>query len=178
MCICIDINIKCFSIKSILSFFLSQRTEPGIKALWLETFTNSLKGMLHKILKINAKHEFAGNFFPPRGALPPRDFGSLLGLEFGTSILHWQVDDLAFTLSIVWPKDGSSINNSFPAFTDPSPIARTKQNPRMKICMIQWKENPRNSEQQRRRALCGTSMTFLSTHLSRTSAMFTLPTRI
>jgi hypothetical protein len=52
-----------------------QRTDPGINALWLETFTNSLKGMLHNNLNINAKHEFAGNFFPPRGALPPRDFG-------------------------------------------------------------------------------------------------------
>ncbi len=74
-----------------------QRTEPGIKALWLEIITNSLKGMLYNKLNINAKHEFAGNFFPPRGALPPRDFGSLLGLEFGTSTLHRQVDDLAFT---------------------------------------------------------------------------------
>ncbi len=52
-----------------------QRTDPGIKALWLETCTDSLKGMLHNNLNINAKHEFAGNFFPPRGALPPRDFG-------------------------------------------------------------------------------------------------------
>ena len=78
-----------------------QRTEPGIKAFWLETFTDSLKGMLHNILNINAKHEFAGNFFPPRGTLLPRDFGSLLGLEFGTSILHRQVNDLAFTSSIV-----------------------------------------------------------------------------
>jgi hypothetical protein len=40
----------------------TQRTDPGIKALWLETLTNSLKGMLHNNLNINAKHEFAANF--------------------------------------------------------------------------------------------------------------------
>ncbi len=78
-----------------------QRTNPGIKALWQETFTNSLKGMQHNNLNINAKHEFAGNFYPPRGALPPPNFGSLLGLEFGTSILHRQINDLAFTVSTV-----------------------------------------------------------------------------
>ncbi len=80
-----------------------QQTNPVIKALWLETFTNSesLKGMLHNNLNINAKHEFAGNFFPPRGALPPPDFGVLLGLEFEKSILHRQVNDIAFTLSKV-----------------------------------------------------------------------------
>jgi hypothetical protein len=67
-----------------------QRTDPAIKAraLWLEIFTNSLKGMLHNNLNINAKYEFAGNFFPSRGALPPPDFAKLLGLEFGTSILQ------------------------------------------------------------------------------------------
>jgi hypothetical protein len=59
-----------------------QRTDPGIKALWLELFTNSLQGMLHHSLNINAKHAFAGNIFPPRGALPPPDFGLLLGLQF------------------------------------------------------------------------------------------------
>jgi hypothetical protein len=78
-----------------------QQTHPGIKSLWLETFTNSLKGMLHNNLNINAKHEFAGNFFPPRGALPPPDFGALLGLETGKSILHRQVNDIVFTLSKV-----------------------------------------------------------------------------
>ncbi len=57
--------------------------------------------MLHNNLNINAKHEFAGNFSPPRGALPPPDFDSLLGLEFGKSIVHRQVNDLAFTFSIV-----------------------------------------------------------------------------
>ena len=78
-----------------------QQTHPGIKGLWLETFTNSLKGMLHNNLNINAKHEFAGNFFPPRGALPPPDFGALLGLGTGKSILHRQVNDIVFTLSKV-----------------------------------------------------------------------------
>jgi hypothetical protein len=78
-----------------------QQTQPGIKGLWLETFTNSLKGMLHNNLNINAKHEFAGNFFPPRGALPPPDFGALLGLETGKSILHRRVNDIVFTLSKV-----------------------------------------------------------------------------
>jgi hypothetical protein len=48
-----------------------QQSNSGIKALWLETCTNSLEGMLHNNLNINAKHEFAGNFFPPMGALPP-----------------------------------------------------------------------------------------------------------
>jgi hypothetical protein len=75
-----------------------QQTNPGIKGLWLETFTNSLKGMLHNNLNINAKQKFAGNFFPPRGALPPPDFGALLGLELGKSILHRQLNDIAFTL--------------------------------------------------------------------------------
>jgi len=51
-----------------------RQTDPALKALWLETFTNSLKGMLHSNLNINAKYEFADNFFPSRGALPPPDF--------------------------------------------------------------------------------------------------------
>ncbi len=75
-----------------------QQTNPGIKGLWLETFANSLKGMLHNNLNIHAKHKFAGNFFPLRGALPPPDFGALLGLELGKSILRRQVNDIAFTL--------------------------------------------------------------------------------
>jgi hypothetical protein len=45
-----------------------QQTEPAIKALWLETFTDSLKGLLHTNLNINAKEESAGIFFIP-GAL-------------------------------------------------------------------------------------------------------------
>ncbi len=55
-----------------------QQTNPGIKTLWLETFTNSLKDMLHNNLNINAKHEFAGNVFPPRGALPEAITGRLI----------------------------------------------------------------------------------------------------
>jgi hypothetical protein len=152
-----------------------------------QMFTNSLKGMLHNNLNINAKYEFAGNFFPSRGALPPPDFGKLLALEFGTSILHRQVNYLAFTFSTVSVHhDGaggqsqteleSSINNSFPAFIGPSPIARTKHHLRIRILKIMMEEFPRNSEQQRRRVLCGTSTTFLSTNLSLTSAVFTLPT--
>ncbi len=74
-----------------------QRSNAGIKDLWLETFNNSLKGTMHTNININAKHEFAGNFSPPRGALPPPNFGLFLGLEFGKSILHRQVNDLAFT---------------------------------------------------------------------------------
>ncbi len=31
-------------------------TDPGIKALWLETITNSLKGMLHNNFNINAEN--------------------------------------------------------------------------------------------------------------------------
>jgi hypothetical protein len=73
-----------------------QLTDSAIEALWLETSTNLLKGMRH-----NAKREFAGNFSPPRGALQLPDFGSLLGLLFGTSILQRQVNDLAFTLSMI-----------------------------------------------------------------------------
>ena len=163
-----------------------RQTDPALKALWLETFTNSLKGMLHNNLNINAKYEFAGNFFPSRGALPPPDFGKLLGLEFGTSILHRQVNDLAFTFSTVSVHHGaggqsqteleSSINNSFPAFRGPSPIARTKHHLRIRILKIMMKDFARNSEQQRRRVLCGTSTTFLSTNSSLTSAVFTLPT--
>jgi hypothetical protein len=75
-----------------------QQSNAGLKALWPETFTNSLKGMMHTNLNTNAKHEFAGNFFPPRGVLPPSDFGPLLGFEFGKWILHGQVNDVAFQL--------------------------------------------------------------------------------
>ncbi len=114
-------------------------------------------------------------------------FNSLLGLEFGTSILHRQVNYLAFTFSTVSVHhDGaggqsqteleSSINNSFPAFRGPSPIAQTKHHLRIRILKIMMKEFPSNSEQQRRRVLCGTSTTFLSTNMSLTSAVFTLPT--
>ncbi len=80
-----------------------QRTDPGIKALWLATFTNSLKGMLHNNLNINAKHEFAGNFFPPNFFPPyhPLILVRSFGLQFGKSILNRQVNDLAFILSIV-----------------------------------------------------------------------------
>ena len=80
-----------------------QRTDPGIKALWLETFTNSLEGMLHNNININAKHEFAGNFFPPNFFPPyhPLILVRSFGLQFGKSILNRQVNDLAFILSIV-----------------------------------------------------------------------------
>jgi hypothetical protein len=40
------------------------QSDPAIKALWLETFTNSRKGMLHAAFKSSAKEEFSGNFFP------------------------------------------------------------------------------------------------------------------
>ncbi len=153
------------------------------------TVTTSLCTCVWFLWRTTLYYEFAGNFFPSRGALPPPDFGKLLGLEFGTSILHRKVNlnDLAFTFSTVSVHhDGaggqsqteleSSINNSFPAFRGPSPIARTKHHLRIRILKIMMKEFPRNSEQQRRRVLCGTSTTFLSTNLSLTSAVFTLPT--
>ncbi len=84
-----------------LALIAGQLTDRAIKALWLETITNSLKDMMHNNLNINAKHEFAGIFSPPKSALPPPDFGPLLGLQFETSILHRQVKDLFSPLAIV-----------------------------------------------------------------------------
>ncbi len=61
---------------------------------------HQFKCMQHTNLNINAIEELADNFFHTRGALPPPDFGPLLGLQFGKSILHRRVNYVAFALSI------------------------------------------------------------------------------
>jgi hypothetical protein len=61
-----------------------QRTDPEIKAIWLETFTNTLKGMLRNNLNIHAKQEFAGSVFPPRGVILVRSFDWSLEHRFCT----------------------------------------------------------------------------------------------
>ena len=48
---------------------IHEESETG-RALWLETFTNSQKGMLFTGLNITAKDEYSRRFFPFGGAVP------------------------------------------------------------------------------------------------------------
>ena len=58
------------------------------KVLWLETFTNTQKGMLGTSLLSLAKDRFRANFFPSNGAYPATDFAEMIGLPPGKSILE------------------------------------------------------------------------------------------
>ncbi len=58
------------------------------KALWLETFTNTQKGMLGTSILSLAKDQFRTNFFPSNGAYPASDFAQMIGLPSGKSILN------------------------------------------------------------------------------------------
>ncbi len=63
---------------------------PITKILWLETFTNTQKGLLGtSLLRLAlAKEQFRTNFFPSNGAYPASDFAEMLGLPPGKSILE------------------------------------------------------------------------------------------
>ncbi len=58
------------------------------KNLWLETFTNTQKGIIGTSLLNLAKDEFRAIFFPNNGASPPSFFGKQLGLPPGKSLLE------------------------------------------------------------------------------------------
>lgn len=58
------------------------------KTLWLETFTNTQKGMIGTSLLGLAKDQFRTNFFPSNGAYPASDYAALLGLPPGKSFLE------------------------------------------------------------------------------------------
>ena len=62
--------------------------DPMTKVLWLETFTNTQKGMLGTSLLSLAKDQFRANFFPSNGAYPATDFAEMIGLPPGKSILQ------------------------------------------------------------------------------------------
>ncbi len=122
------------------------------------------------------------SFSLPWGALLLPDFGSLLdcclkhrSCTGKLTILPYFIDKCAWCS---WPKANgvqvSTIRSQHPQILHRSPgWSSISQG-----LMIRWKENRRDSEQQRRRAFCGTSMTFLFTNLSLTSAVFTLLKRI
>ena len=63
-------------------------SDPITKILWLETFTNTQKGLLGTSLFALAKSQFRTNFFPSNGAYPASDFAAMLGLPPGKSILE------------------------------------------------------------------------------------------
>jgi hypothetical protein len=56
-------------------------------ALWLETFTNTQKGLLYTSLNILAKEHCITTSFPPNGAIPPPHHAAQLGLPAGKSFL-------------------------------------------------------------------------------------------
>ncbi len=58
------------------------------KNLWLETFTNTQKGIIGTSLLNLAKDEFPSSFFPNNGASPPTFYGKQLGLQPGKSMLE------------------------------------------------------------------------------------------
>jgi hypothetical protein len=58
------------------------------KVLWLETFTNTQKGLLGTSLFALAMSQFRTNFFPSNGAYPASDFAEMIGLPPGKSILN------------------------------------------------------------------------------------------
>jgi hypothetical protein len=58
-----------------------------IREMWLQTFTNSQKVMLHSKLLIATKEWFR-KFFPSDGASPNIRFGEQIGLANGQTILE------------------------------------------------------------------------------------------
>ena len=59
-----------------------------VKNVWLETFTNTQKGIIGTSFLNLAKDEFRSSFFPNNGAYPPSFYGKQLGLPAGKSMLE------------------------------------------------------------------------------------------
>ncbi len=62
-------------------------TDPQIRGLWFETFTNSQKGVLFTSLNALAKEFYRKFYFPDNGTCPPPEFAALLCLPPGMSFL-------------------------------------------------------------------------------------------
>ena len=56
-------------------------------ALWLETFTNTQKGLLYTSLNVATKSFCIDNYFPCKGSIPTPEHAAELGLPSGKSIL-------------------------------------------------------------------------------------------
>ena len=56
--------------------------------LWLESFTNTQKGLIFTSLFSNAKDWFRQKYFPSGGAYPASTYANLIGLPPGKSILE------------------------------------------------------------------------------------------
>ena len=56
--------------------------------VWLQSFTNTQKGVIFTSLLSNAKEWFRKKYFPSAGAYPATSYAELLGLPAGRSILE------------------------------------------------------------------------------------------
>ena len=61
--------------------------DPEEMALWLETFTNTQKGLLYTSLNVATKSFCIDNYFPCKGSVPTPEHAAELGLPSGKSIL-------------------------------------------------------------------------------------------
>ena len=61
--------------------------DPEEMALWLETFTNTQKGLLYTSLNVATKSFCIDNYFPCKGSIPTPEHAAELGLPSGKSIL-------------------------------------------------------------------------------------------
>ena len=56
--------------------------------VWLQSFTNTQKGVIFTSLLSNAKEWFRKKYFPSAGAYPATSYAELLGLPAGHTILE------------------------------------------------------------------------------------------
>ena len=70
---------------------IHDESETG-RILWLETFTNTQKGILFTGLNLLAKDEYSTRFFPRGGALPAPDYAKMLGLPPGKTFLSRYIE--------------------------------------------------------------------------------------
>jgi hypothetical protein len=75
----------CFSTEELAEVYAADSVT---RTCWLETFTNSQKGIIGTSLLGLAKEEFRTKFFPADGAYPAKKNAALIGLPPSTSFLE------------------------------------------------------------------------------------------